>query len=101
MLKVGLNGIFRLGDGFEAESRDLTHFFLFLKMGDEVLDYANENLKSRKREERSSYLIFKYHPLNEFMHTYPRFRDLVAEHKEIYEQNLRKYGDGEKLLNKL
>jgi hypothetical protein len=45
-----------------------------------------------KRRE-SSYLWFKNDPIYIDFRSDPRFQEILAIHKEIYEENLEKYGD--------
>ena len=39
------------------------------------------------------YLEFMNNPLFNFLHSDPRFHEILAKHKEVYEENLAKYGD--------
>ena len=42
---------------------------------------------------RSRYLTYLNHPHYKILHNDPRFQELLAKHKELYEENLKKYGD--------
>jgi tetratricopeptide (TPR) repeat protein len=42
---------------------------------------------------RSKYFIYLNHPYYKVLHNDPRFQEILAKHKELYEENLRKYGD--------
>jgi len=57
--------------------------YLFLKMGDEVLAETQKILPEETALSRSKYLILKYHPLNDFMQSNPRYQKILADHKLI------------------
>jgi hypothetical protein len=68
-------------------------------MKEEVIQYLNEDFERIRQSQNSYYLLYINHPLYEFLHSDPRFQEILAKHKEIYEDNLAKYGDIEELLN--
>jgi len=72
---------------------------LFLKMKEEIILYLNEDYERIKQSQNSWYLRFINHPLYEILHSDPRFQEILTKHKEIYEENLEKYGDIEELLD--
>jgi serine/threonine protein kinase/Tfp pilus assembly protein PilF len=67
--------------------------YLLLKMSEESIQYLNEDFERKKKLEESWYLRLKNHQLYDFLHSDPRFQKMLAKHKEIYEENLEKYGD--------
>jgi len=67
--------------------------FLILKMKDEVVLYLTEDFARVKNSQESWYLRLKNHPLYNFLHSDPRFQEILAKHKKLYEENLAKYGD--------
>ena len=73
--------------------------YLFLKMADEVLEANALSSSGEPALHRSKYLIMKLHPLNSFMQADPRYQRILAAQKILYENNLRKYGDGGGLIN--
>jgi tetratricopeptide (TPR) repeat protein len=66
---------------------------LFQKKKEEVIKYLNEDFERVKKSQNSWYHWFKNHPAYEYLHSDPRFQEILAKHKELYEENLRKYGD--------
>ena len=69
------------------------HLYLFLQMTEEVLQFLNEDFERIKNTQGSWYLWFINYPPYKFLHSDPRFQEILVKHKEIYEQNLEKYGD--------
>jgi TolB-like protein/Tfp pilus assembly protein PilF len=72
---------------------DKFRLYLFLKMQEEVIQYLNEDFERAKNSQESWYLWFINYPPYKFLHSDPRFQEILAKHKEIYEENLAKYGD--------
>ncbi|MCK4560496.1 MAG: protein kinase [Calditrichia bacterium] len=70
-----------------------SRLYLLLKMREEVIQYLNEDFEILKKSEGSRYLWLKNQPLCDFLRSDPRFQEILATHKEIYEENLAKYGD--------
>jgi hypothetical protein len=62
-------------------------------MKDEVILYLNEDFERINNAQWSWYLLFMNHQQYKFLHSDPRFQEILAKHKELYEENLRKYGD--------
>ncbi len=60
-----------------------------------IVKVSEEWLKS----ESSWYLFFKMHPFFDNIRSDPRFQEILAKHKELYEENLAKYVDIEELIN--
>ena len=67
--------------------------YRFLKMKDEVIQYLNDDFERKKNEQGSWYLWFINHPSYGFLRSDPRFQEILAKHKKLYEENLRKYGN--------
>lgn len=67
--------------------------YLFLEKHEETL----QNLESVTNEVESMtislYLIFKNNPQYDFLRSDSRFQEILARHRKIYEENLRKYGN--------
>jgi tetratricopeptide (TPR) repeat protein len=72
---------------------DKLRIFLFLKMNEESIQYLNEDFERKKKLEKSWYLRLNNHILYDFLRPDPRFQEILAKHKELYEENLAKYGD--------
>jgi TolB-like protein len=53
----------------------------------------SEDFERKKKLEESWYLRLKNHQLYDFLRSDPRFQEILSKHKELYEENLRKYGD--------
>jgi non-specific serine/threonine protein kinase len=66
---------------------------LFLKMKEEVIQYLNEDFERIKQSQGSYYLWFINYPPYDFLRADPRFQEILAKHKKLYEENLAKYGD--------
>jgi TolB-like protein/Flp pilus assembly protein TadD len=67
--------------------------YQLLKMKDEIINYLNRDFEHLREIKRSWYLELMNSPAYEFLHSDPRFQEILAKHKEIYYENLRKYGD--------
>ncbi|MHA2274721.1 MAG: tetratricopeptide repeat protein, partial [Candidatus Kariarchaeaceae archaeon] len=66
---------------------------LILKLKEKSLQIMNDLFNGHKKRKKSLYLHLKNHPSYNFLRSDPRFQEILAKHKEIYEENLRKYGD--------
>ena len=62
-------------------------------MKNEFFQKFAENSEELLKSEASWYLFFKIHPFFRDVRDNPRFQEILAKHKELYEENLRKYGD--------
>jgi hypothetical protein len=70
------------------------YIFVVLSMIDTSLDYLNDLYDDRwSKLEESRYIEFKNNPLLDNLRSNPRFQKILVKHKEIYEENLEKYGD--------
>jgi non-specific serine/threonine protein kinase len=67
--------------------------YQLLIMKEEIIEYLNEDFERIKQSQRSWYLWFMNFPLYEFLYSDPRFQEILAKHKKLYEENLAKYGD--------
>jgi tetratricopeptide (TPR) repeat protein len=72
---------------------DKFRLHLFLSMRDEVITYLHEDFERVKNTQESWYLYFMNYPQYKFLHSDPIFQNILAKHKELYEENLRKYCD--------
>ena len=55
-----------------------------------ILQKGTEDYQEIKR---SNYFALKNHLIFDYLRDDPRFQKILAKHKELYEENLRKYGD--------
>jgi non-specific serine/threonine protein kinase len=67
--------------------------YFFLKMKEEIISHLIEDLERVRQSKESWYIWFMKYPLYEFLHSDSRFQEIMAIHKELYEENMRKYGD--------
>ena len=77
------------------EGHDYNYFiYSALQMNDEAIDYLNNLFRNRwAKVEESRYIELNKNPLLENLRSDPRFQEIVAKHKKLYEKNLAKYGD--------
>jgi serine/threonine protein kinase len=68
-------------------------FYDHFGMDDEFIQYLQEDFERLKKEEQSWYLWLKNATLFDNLRTYPRFQEILEKHKQLYENNLRKYKD--------
>ena len=73
--------------------------FSLLGMNEEALIRLSQQSDRQLNRQRSNFLSLKYNPYNDNIRSDPRFQEILAKHKELYEENLAKYGDIEELLN--
>lgn len=66
--------------------------FLYLKMDEEAIQHLKNSSKQLKQSKRSEYLYLKNHPIYDFLRSDLRFQEIMIKHKEVYDENLRKYG---------
>jgi tetratricopeptide (TPR) repeat protein len=69
------------------------NIFSILDMKNESLNEIQQMTEYHQKNERSRYLRLKYDSWLENLRSHPHFPEVLAIHKEIYEENLRKYGD--------
>jgi hypothetical protein len=69
--------------------------FYLLEMSEEALNILNTSYERYKNLEQSRYLHYLHHPKYDFIREDPRFQEILAKHKELYDENLRKYGHGQ------
>jgi tetratricopeptide (TPR) repeat protein len=67
--------------------------YLIFKMKEEAIQYLDEDFNRRKKRESPWYPFLKNMSVYDFLRSDPRFQEILAKHKEIYEENLSKYGD--------
>jgi serine/threonine protein kinase/tetratricopeptide (TPR) repeat protein len=70
-----------------------------LENSEEVIQYLNDKFEIDTKLDYSRYIWLNKNPINHFLHNDPRFQEILAKHKELYEENLAKYGDIEELIN--
>jgi len=75
------------------DGEDKSNIYCILKMKEEVIQELNEGFESNKQHQYSRYLVLKNHPLYDFLRSDPRFQEILAKQKKIYEENVEKYGD--------
>jgi TolB-like protein/Tfp pilus assembly protein PilF len=64
-----------------------------LGMDEDLFRVLNKGYQEAYERKRSSYLGLKNNPLYKSLQSDPRFQEILAKHKEIYEENLKKYGN--------
>jgi TolB-like protein/Tfp pilus assembly protein PilF len=70
------------------------YIYAVLSMIDSSIDYLNDLFNDRWAQiEESRYIELKMNPLLDNLRSDPRFREILAKHKELYEENLHKYAD--------
>ena len=67
--------------------------FAELKMVDETIESLEKSIDSNRESEYSMYLTLNNSPTYDFLRSDPRFQEILARHKEIYDENLEKYPD--------
>jgi len=67
--------------------------FSLLDFKDESINEIQQMSEYYQKHEKSLYLTLLYNPYLENMRSHPRFADILALHKKLYEENLAKYGD--------
>ena len=86
------------GDKEKALNIDLSgikkhRIYLLLEMKDESLQFMNEFFDEVLKWKISFYTGTTNMPTYDFLRDDPRFQEILAKHKEVYDENLRKYGD--------
>ena len=72
---------------------------LHLQNRDYCLEFMENDFEERlKKQKRSWYIGLKHWPPYKFLHPDPRFQEILAKHKKLYEEILEKYKDLENLL---
>jgi serine/threonine protein kinase len=66
------------------------YIYRLLEMSDETIQYLNEDFDRVKNAKSTWYLGLKYWPIYDFLRPDPRFQEILAKHRELYEENLRK-----------
>jgi serine/threonine protein kinase/TolB-like protein len=67
--------------------------YSLLGMKDEAMSMVPQWSENRLRQKSSRYYFLKNHPFYNNIRSGPRFQEILAEHKKIYEENLTNYGD--------
>ena len=67
--------------------------FLILGMREEAIIFLIKKFEQEKANEQSRYFLLKKQARFDILRSDPRFQEILAKHKELYEENLRKYGD--------
>jgi hypothetical protein len=62
-------------------------------MNDEFFNTINRLSELLLNRKISRYDFLKSNPSFETVRSDPRFQEILAKHKELYEENLEKYGD--------
>ncbi|MBN1819946.1 MAG: hypothetical protein JXR31_09420 [Prolixibacteraceae bacterium] len=65
---------------------------LILQMNNMAVNLMENYFERVKDSERSNYIEMMYNPIYNFLRSDTRFRELLAQQKEIYQRNLKKYG---------
>jgi non-specific serine/threonine protein kinase len=82
-------------NALNASNNRGAQFFVYpvLGMKDDAIKLCQEYSEKLLKREQSFYLEFKNLWFLENIRSDPRFQEILAKHKELYEENLRKYGD--------
>ncbi len=72
---------------------DNWQIYLLLKMKDEPLQVMSQRGSSALRTKTSYYVGFSNWPFYDFLRTDQRFQEILAQHKDVYDENLKNYGD--------
>ena len=67
--------------------------FSLLGMCEEAGSFFNNTLDGARQGEASLYMLYKTNSVYDNIRKDPRFQDYLAEHKKIYDENLKKYGN--------
>jgi hypothetical protein len=68
-------------------------------MKDEAINPLIKASDRKTIRDNSWYFILKTLSNFDNLRSDPRFQEILANHKKLYEENLKKYGDIEELLN--
>ncbi len=66
-------------------------FYDHFRMHKEFIQLLEEDFENMHKQERSWYLWLKNAELFDNLRSYPRFQAVLEQHKQLYEENLRKY----------
>jgi Kae1-associated kinase Bud32 len=73
--------------------RETKYIYLILGMKEEAFSSLMEESREFIKIGDSFYYFLLYDPIYDDYRVEPRFQEILAKHKEIYEENLRKYGN--------
>jgi serine/threonine protein kinase/Tfp pilus assembly protein PilF len=71
----------------------LVRLYLYLGMNEEAINKLDVIFEGDKNGDYSRYLLLNNHPLFDPFRSDPRFQEILAKHKDLYEENLKKYTD--------
>jgi TolB-like protein/Tfp pilus assembly protein PilF len=83
----------------QFETVNLLNSYLILEMREEAINLMFETFEQQKRVDSPLYISMKNQERFDILRSDPRFQEILSKHKELYEENLRKYGDIEELIN--
>jgi hypothetical protein len=69
------------------------HIFSLLGMKNDAIDMITEWTEDQLKQKRSHFHHLSNSLYFNNIRSDPRFQEILAQHKELYEENLRKYGD--------
>ncbi len=76
------------------------YVYAVLNMNDAAIDYLNALFGDHLvRMEESRYIELAVNPLLKNLRANPRFQEILANHKKLYDENLKKYGKIDKIIN--
>jgi hypothetical protein len=78
---------------FNAVKETPTEVYTLLGMKDEAIRSCAEWSELQRKLKKSLYYELKTTPFYDNIRSDPRFQEILAKDKELYEENLRKYGD--------
>jgi tetratricopeptide (TPR) repeat protein len=80
-------------DRIAWDYREKKYIYLILGMKEEALTSLMEESKGLLDDDGSLYYSLLNTPMYDDFRDDPRFQKILAEHKKLYEENLKKYGD--------
>jgi serine/threonine protein kinase/Tfp pilus assembly protein PilF len=72
---------------------DAVDIFALLGMKDRALKALSERSEEQLKRKNSEYKLLLINPLLNNLRSDPRFQEILSKHKQLYQENLKKYGD--------
>ena len=92
-LKFAIHGEKEKALAVKLDKAGKARIYPFLGMKEEFFQFIVEDSQLAQKRKCSNYLWYKNNPIHDFLRSDPRFQKILAEHKQLYEKNLKKYGD--------
>ena len=81
---------------FKLYKGNFAPIYSILGKTDKAMKILNEYYENALKQKQSQYLWLKTDNAFDNIRSDPRFQELLAKHKELYDENMRKYGDMDK-----